>query len=129
MILRPNQPGALVSPATAAFLNRHANLSAIRVKALNPGLDQRVAQELLDLKHIALEHEPLPEAEVGSPEAARGLEQQWLSSTDVAGLLGISDSAVRLACREDRIQGARRVGGRWQINRQAVEDYKAARAA
>lgn len=126
MILRPNQPGAVVSPETAAFINRYMSLSTLRVRALNPEVHPRVAQELADLREIALEL-AFPETEGLIAETATDLNQ-LLTPQQAADLLGVSDRRVRQLCVTGDL-AAQRIGGRWQINRQDARDYKTARAA
>jgi excisionase family DNA binding protein len=51
-----------------------------------------------------------------------------MSTTQAAHLLGITDRGVRSAIAAERL-AAQRVDGRWQVAREDVEHYRAARAA
>jgi hypothetical protein len=120
--LTSREPAVILSAETCHLLNRIFNLRAVH----NHVRDRpRVAQEIADIRDTAAALTSLPEAGVGSAEVAPGLEQ-WLTPQAVADLEGITDRAVRLACTEGRID-ADQVGGRWQISRQAYEDYRTER--
>lgn len=125
MIARPRQPLLMLSAETCAALEETFDLRRLRVRMR--GSNPVVAQELLELREVALEYELLAEAEAPAPEVAPALKQ-WLSTTEVAEMAMVSDSAVRLACRVGRIE-AEVVAGKWRIGRGAAEDYRAARAA
>lgn len=127
VIVGATGPAVVLSAETAAFLEQHAGLSALRVRTR--GVRPVVAAELAEIRDVAqLYRAPaLAEAEAGSPEADPDLDE-WLGTVKVADLVGISDSAVRLACRQGRLR-AHQVGGRWQCDRAAVEEFRAARAA
>ncbi|WP_030543102.1 helix-turn-helix domain-containing protein [Streptomyces albus] len=58
---------------------------------------------------------PVPEAAPPCP---------WLSTTEAAAVLGITDRAVRLACETGRLD-AEHVGGRWRVSREAAAHYQA----
>ena len=127
MIVTTQQPFVALSAEAAAWLEANTNMRALRVRAR--GANPRVAQELLDIREVALTYEAvlLPQAEGAEPEVA-AQSKQSLSSIEVAEREGISDSAVRLACRQQRIE-AQLVAGRWQIAESAYESYRVARAA
>lgn len=121
-------PAVVLSARTAAYLEKYAGLAALRVRTRGPLAD--IARELTDLREAAVAYRGtvLPEAEATLTEVATD-SAQWLTSIEVADREQISDSAVRLACREGRIPDAFQVGGRWRISREAAETYRAARAA
>lgn len=133
MIVGENGPAVVISAETAYWLERICKVSSLRQR-LRDGRHQLVSQELLELRRVAMSFDPaqLPaSAEVGRgfAEVATGLKQrEWLTVAEAADLLNIGARAVRLACSEDRLD-AERVGGRWRISRQALENFKAARAA
>lgn len=66
-------------------------------------------------------------SEPRKPAQAMSLSS-WLSSTEIAGQLGIGPPAVRLACREGRLP-AELVDGRWRVSREDFEHWRAARKA
>lgn len=62
-------------------------------------------------------------------EAAEvGSRSQWLDATAAADEAGVSSSAIRLACREQRLI-AEHDGRHWRISRESLEHYKAGRKA
>lgn len=129
MIVRPTEPFVALSAETAAWLESNANMRALRVRAR--GVNPRVAQELLDLREVALEAEAalVAQAQGVEPQVAQGLEQEQLLTTgQVAEREGITPAAVRLACKQGRIE-AIQSAGRWQITADAYKTYRAARAA
>ena len=128
MIIGNGGPAVVISAETALLLERFCKVTELRVRLR--GRNPRVAQELLDLRHVAMQYEEpaLPEAEVGFAEVAAELDQRLMSVAEVADLLGLTDRAVRLACSQERLE-AQQVGGRWRITREAYEEYRAARAA
>lgn len=121
----------VLSPETAYYLEKVCNVSALRQR-LRDGRHPVVSQELLDLRRVGMSFDPSSLAQVESdptqvaPESESGL----MSVAEVADLLGLTTQAVTLACREGRLV-AEQVGPRrpWQITRDALDDYRAARAA
>jgi excisionase family DNA binding protein len=117
----------VVVPArVAALLLRHARIDQLRTQLR--GADAELDSVLVALTVAALhwrtsatgsEIAPTPEARAQSP---------WMSTTQAAEHLGITDRAVRLAISERRL-AAEQVDGRWRISREDVEHYRAARAA
>jgi excisionase family DNA binding protein len=131
VIIGEHRPAMVLSAETAYWIEVILKPARLRQR-LRDGRHQLVSQELLELRRLAMTFDPtqLPEkAEVGRDcaEVGPGFEQ-WLSVAEAADLLYIGERAVRLACGEDRLD-ADKVGGRWRVSRQAVEDFKAARAA
>jgi excisionase family DNA binding protein len=121
-------PAVVISAETAFLLEKVCNVAGLRARMR--GRRPEIAQELLEVKWAADIHERrvsvLPEAEAGSAEVAAP-SCSWMSSVDASDLLGLSDRAVRLACSEGRLE-AQQVGGRWQITREAVEEFRLARS-
>lgn len=118
----------VISAETAYYLERICKVAALRQR-LRDGRHPLVSQELLDLRTVAMSFDPasLPaDAAVGSDPAEVATE--WLSVAEAADLLGMGQRGVRLACQQDRLD-AEQVGGRWQISREAVHNFRAARAA
>ena len=124
MILRPNKPGVVLSPETAYLLEKHCNVKTLRMRLR--GENSLVSQELLDLREVAMQHEPpaLPEAEGPSAEVA----PQWITTAQIADLEGVTDRAVRLRCQAGQMD-AEQIDGRWRISVEAYEQYRAARAS
>jgi hypothetical protein len=120
-------PVVVLSAETAALMERCLPLKALRVRVR--GHNQRVAQELLDLREVAMSYIPrlLPEAEAESAEVAEDLGV-WLRSVEAADLVGITDRAIRDACVSGRLVAHQISGGAWRISRQSAMDYRRIRS-
>ncbi|MFW6776260.1 helix-turn-helix domain-containing protein [Nocardioides sp. CPCC 205120] len=118
----------VISAETAYYLERYLNVSELRVRAR--GRNPRVAQELLDLREVAMSYRPsLPSPETETVFEPVGAEsERWLTAAQVADRMGISERRVTMACRDEEVD-ARKVGGRWFVSPQGLEDWVAARAA
>lgn len=133
MIVGQDGPAVVLSAETAYCLERFCSREVSRLRVRTRGVNQHVAEELLELRRVAMGYDPtrLPQnAAVGSDsaEVATGLEHGLMRVAEVADRLGLSERAVRLACSQGRLE-AEQVGSRWQITRQALHDFEAARAA
>lgn len=120
-------PVVVVPGRVAAWLERNADLRRLRTEVR--GGDAEVDAVLVALATCALAwrtsavgRERAPEPEVVASSGQR------LSTSQAAALLSRSDRAVRMACSAGRLP-AEQVGGRWLIDREDLEHYKAARAA
>lgn len=117
----------VVVPArVASWLLRHAQLD--RVRAEVRGADPEVDAVLVALTVSGLHWRTAATGSDVAPEPEVGAPSQWMSTTQASDSLGITDRAVRLAIRDQRLP-AEQVGGRWRISREDVEHYRAARAA
>lgn len=117
-------PVTVVPARVASWLERHANLSQIRIE--NRGNDSEVDNVLVALRASALAWR---DSATGRKEAAEPEElTPWVSTTEASDILDITDRAIRLAIQEQRLK-ARRINGRWRIAREDIEHYKAARKA
>lgn len=128
MIVGKDGAAVVISAETAYYLEKLCNVTQLRVRLR--GRLPAVGQELLDLREVAMTFDPqrLPEAEAGFAEVDPGSTQGLMSVVEVADSLCLTDRAVRLACQEGRLE-AERVGSRWRISRQALENYRATRVA
>lgn len=119
------------------WLERHTNLAAQRTSAR--GDDPTVDDVLVAIRHAALAWrervtgsasalESMTSSPHGSALGSRvtaGSESnmsELLSTGDAADLIGITDSAVRIACRAGRLS-ARRVGQTWLITERDALKY------
>ncbi len=126
MIVGTDGPAVLVAARTAAWLERHAGLSALRVRVR--GTDPQISEQLQELRIAALSWRG---SATGTEEAAEpepGASSSWLSTSEAAGLLGITPRAVRKAIARGALPAVE-VAGRHRITREDVEQYRAARAA
>jgi hypothetical protein len=133
----PRQPAAyvhgvegpvVVIPArVCAWLERHVQLNEIRIR--ERGADQEVDAVLVALRLAALTWRT---SATGTPVAAKPEApaelNQWLSTTQTADILYITDRAVRLAIKEGRLK-ATSINGRWRIAREDIAHFNAAKAA
>jgi excisionase family DNA binding protein len=125
--LHANRQVVVVPARVAAFLDRAADLTRIRgqVRGADPELDA----VLTALREAAMAWRGSVSAGTNRAPIAEPVAQlPWVDSQTAAAALGISDRGIRKAIAEGRLQ-ATRVGGRWRINREDVEHYRAARRA
>ena len=125
-------PAVVISAETAYWLEKLCKVSLLRQR-LRDGRHPQVSNELLDLRRGAMTFDPArlslaAQVESGLTKADSQLDQGLLSVAEVADLLDLTGAAVRLACREGRLE-AEQVGRRWQITREACANFRAARAA
>ncbi|MDP9466822.1 MAG: helix-turn-helix domain-containing protein [Actinomycetota bacterium] len=129
-----DQPGpvVVVTARVAAWLDARG-LSALRVNAR--GVDAEVDAVLAALHYAALSWrtsltsaQPEVEPEVAGPDVGDAPGLAWVSSTQAADLLGITDRAVRLAMESGRLP-AEKVDGRWRVAREDLEHFRAGRRA
>ena len=115
----------VVPGRVAAWLEKRCNLNQLRISVR--GCDSEVDSVLMAVHLAALEWRS---AATGTETAASAeptaTSEAWVTTTQAAGLLGISDRAVRKAIAEGRI-AATRVGNAWRIAREDLEHYRAAR--
>ncbi len=119
--------GVVVVPARiAAWL--HANLPLDRLRTGVRGADPEVDFVLVALSVAGLNWRSsvYGTAPRNVPESAP--VSSWLTTTQVADLLDVTDRAVRSACISGRLS-AERIGDRWRISREDYEHYKARRKA
>jgi len=120
-------PVVVVPARVCAWLERYARLNEVRIQ--NRGADAEVDAVLVALRLAALTWR---NAATGTPvavkpEATADLNQ-WLSTTQAADILYITDRAVRLAIAEKRLP-ATQVNGRYRIAREDIQHFAAAKAA
>ena len=119
-------PSVEIPGRVAAWLERHATLTRIRIA--HRGSDPEVDSVLLGLHRVAL----LWRDSVNGNTPRKPTEEPppcpWLTTTQAADQLGITDSRIRQDIRAHRL-AAEQVDRRWRITREDFEHYKAARAA
>lgn len=119
-------PGVFLPARICAALERVADLPRVRVQ--HRGLDAELDTVLGDIRTAAARWRATATGSPQAPPPEVGALSGWLSTTQAADLLGITDRAVRLAITEHRLN-AEQVDGRWRITRENVEHFRAARAA
>jgi excisionase family DNA binding protein len=118
--------GTVVVPnRVAAWLARHAQLADLR--AAHRGADPEVDAVLCALAAAAADWRV---AVTGSADDTTREEcppsPRRLGTTTAATLLGISPRTMRWACAQGRLP-AEQVGGRWQVDREDLEHWRATR--
>lgn len=126
MLIGENGQAVVLDARTCAWLERYAGLSGLRVRVR--GVDPEISKQLEQVRAAAMSWRgsAIGTEEARKPEPAATL--QWLSTTQVGDLLAVSSRAVVKAIARGSLE-ATWVGNRWQINREDVEHYRAARAA
>lgn len=117
----------IIPARVCAWLERHARLNEVRIQ--ERGADAEVDAVLVALRLAALTWRTTATGTpvAAKPEATTDLNQ-WLSTTQAADILYITDRAVRLAISEKRLP-ATLVNGRWRITREDIQHFAAAKAA
>lgn len=117
-------PVMIVTARVAAYLLRYAGLDEFYRE--HRGADAEVDAALAALRLTAWQWQKTVPGTTPAPSPEPPSNSKWLSTGAAAGLLGISDRAVRRAIAEGRLR-AEQTGGRWYINRIDIEHYKAGR--
>jgi excisionase family DNA binding protein len=116
----------IIPARVCSYLNSYAGLREFRLATR--GADAEVDAVLIAMS-VADGRWRL--AATGTREAAKAELAEdsdvWLSTNQVAGLLGIGDRAVRKAISTGHLP-AESVAGRWRINREQLAHYKSGRA-
>lgn len=120
-------PVVVIPARVCAWLERHAQLNEVRIR--ERGTDPEVDAVLVALRLAALTWRTTATGTpvAAKPEAPTDLNQ-WLSTTQAADILYITDRAVRLAIKEGRLP-ATLLNGRWRITREDIQHFAAAKAA
>ncbi|MGW0456045.1 helix-turn-helix domain-containing protein [Gordonia sputi] len=115
----------VVPGRVAAWLEKRCGLNELRVSVR--GCDSEVDSVLMALRLAALEwRSAATGTETTASAEPPAISEAWVTTTQAAGMLGISDRAIRKAIAENRIP-ATRVGNAWRIAREDLEHYRAAR--
>ncbi len=119
--------GVVIVPAeVAAWLLAHGDLN--RLRTASRGANPRRDAVLLALTLAAHQHLLAASVPGSTPAPKPEAAADWMNTTTAAGLLGVTDRAVRLACQSHRLS-ARQVDGRWRITRAALHDYQEGKRA
>lgn len=130
-ILRVGQDSVVVPARVAHLLEQQLDLAALRVRLR--GLDPEASGVLEDIHLVALEWSSAlagtRAAELPEPaEESVSKEANWMSTTQAAGRLGMTDRGVRKAIREGRLN-AHLVDERYRITFADLEHFRARRVA
>lgn len=120
-------PVVVVPARVCAWLERYASLNEVRIQ--ERGADPEVDAVLVAVRLAALTWRTTATgtAVAAKPEAPTDLNQ-WMSTGQAAERLGITDRAVRLAIKENRLK-ATNLDGRWRITAEDLQHFTAAKAA
>ncbi len=121
---------AVVVPARVAAVLAQKGLRNVRhaLRGMDPEVDA-VLEAILLAAEAWKRHRGLA-SDLGSERdtESAGQASSSLTATEVAGLLGITPRAVRLAITEGRLDGRQTAGGVWLVEPEAAELYRAARS-
>ncbi len=126
MIFGQDGPGVVISSRTAAWLERYAGLTALRVRVR--GTDPEISRELQEVRQVAMSWRGAATGTTDDTRPEPATSSEWLATTEAADLLGIGPRAVVKAIARGSIP-AKRVGNRHRVSREDVEHYRSARAA
>jgi excisionase family DNA binding protein len=116
----------IVPARIANWLATRTNLSDVRISAR--GTDPEVYAVLAALHRAGLAWRTSVTGSAAPAEPEATALSKWMSTTQAAHQLGVTDRAIRLAITQHRLP-AENVDGRWRITREDIEHYRAARAA
>lgn len=118
---------SVVVPARiAALIYRRTSLGDVRISLR--GVDPEVDAVLMALHIAALKWRGSATGSEAAPAPEPAASSDWLTTTEAAGLAGVTDRALRKAIADRRLTSTR-IGGRHRITREDLEHYRAARAA
>lgn len=119
-------PVVIVTARVCAYLNRYANLNRFREETR--GQDAEVDGVLIA---FGVAERKWRKSATGTRDAAKpelDPSSTWLSTTQAAGLAGVTDRGIRKAIAQGHLK-AENIAGRWRINREDLTHYQANRAA
>lgn len=122
LVVGADGPIVTVSARVAAFLMRHAGLNTYHLD--HRGIDPEVDQTLIALNVLALHWRATATGTKNAAQPELDTQLEWLNTTQAGAALAMTDSAIRKAIRENRLQ-ANRVGRAYRINREQLAHFKA----
>jgi excisionase family DNA binding protein len=125
-------PAVLVPARVAAILERHADLTALRVRVR--GLDPEASAVLEALRAAALcwrSSALAPQSGTGDDRDAEPAPEsmEWLTTGEAADQAGVTSRAIRRAIEDGRLPASTTAGGHNRISPEDLAHYKAVRAA
>lgn len=99
-------------PRIAAWIEKHAGMTADRRMRLR-GSDHEAYIAFASLHLAALRSDSGTESCVG--QRNKGQSESWMSTSEAAEALGVTDRCIRKWCNTGRIHAVM-TGGRWLVN-------------
>jgi excisionase family DNA binding protein len=124
VIIGETGPAVVISARTAAWLEKYAGLTSLRVRVR--GTDPEISRQLEEVRLAAMCWLSSVTGTVIAPEPELGPE--WLSTNEAADHVGLTPRAIRKAIADKRLP-AMKYGHCWRVARDSLEHYIAARAA
>lgn len=125
--LYANDYSTIITGRVAAVLHKELNIAELRTRAL--GVDPELYDQLKSLHESSIDwRNSATGSQVAAVPELAAESTQWMSTSEVAGRLGITDRAVRAAIERKALK-ATVIGRSYRISREDMEHYKAARAA
>ncbi|MEV7762255.1 helix-turn-helix domain-containing protein [Curtobacterium flaccumfaciens] len=122
LVVGVSGPEVIVSGRSAAWLLRYAGLNEYHLD--HRGEDAEIDETLVALKVAALSWRNTATGTADAPKAELNAQSDWLSTTQAADALAMTDRAIRKAIRENRLK-ATTVGRAYRINREQLAHFKA----
>jgi excisionase family DNA binding protein len=126
VIVGAGAPAVILSARTAAWLERYAGLTSLRVRVR--GTDPEISRELEDLRRVAMSWRGSACGTTVAPEAEPAAVSPWLSTGQAAALVELTPRAIRKAIAQGRLKASDH-GGRWRVSREDLEHFRATRSA
>lgn len=114
----------IVPARIAALLNRHAGLERFRLN--NRGADPELDAVLVAFRMAELTWRNSVTGTARAAEPELDANYQWLSTTQVATITGITDRGVRAAIKRGDLK-AECTDGRYRISREQLAHWRAIR--
>lgn len=117
-------PVVTVPARIAAWLDHRLQMARLRAEIR--GRDSELDSVLVAMAVAAAAWRTSATGSADTPGPPIGSHSGWLTTSEAAQRLGVTDRAIRIAIATERLP-AEKVGDRWQIAAEDVEHYMAAR--
>lgn len=124
MLIKAGQSLVILDARTCAWLERYAGLTALRVKVA--GTDRVITEQLTEIRVAAMSWRSSATGTAVDAQPELPPKSEWMSTGEAGQALDVSDSAIRKAIRNEKLN-ATQVAGRYRISKEDLEHYRAAR--